>query len=113
MSEKRYLIYDGDTLIGSYTGVEAEEAFGWDRRAPGKCAYAGTKLQGRYTIRYEDGKPPSGKMTAEARERISREWDDTVTVFKEAQAVRQMLLECWDAAVGPLRKEYRGIWRNG
>lgn len=51
MSKKRYMIFDGGALIGTYTSPEAGEVFGVSRYTISKYAYSGDRLRGRYTVR--------------------------------------------------------------
>ena len=54
MGKKRYMIYDGNTLIGTYTSPDAGEVFGVSRYTISKYAYSGDRLHGRYTVKREE-----------------------------------------------------------
>ena len=54
MSKKRYMIFDGGALIGTYTSPEAVEVFGVSRYTISKYAYSGDRLGGLYTVRREE-----------------------------------------------------------
>lgn len=54
VGKKRYMIYDGNTLIGTYTSPEAGEVFGVSRYTISKYAYSGDRLHGRYTVKREE-----------------------------------------------------------
>nr|DAW41404.1 MAG TPA: hypothetical protein [Bacteriophage sp.] len=111
---KRYMIYDGDVLVGTYTGAEAGELFGVHKYSIGKYAYSGGLLNGRYTVRREGDVVEQEKVIRkwDLRKGWDAEWEKITAVIREEIEVEKMIKKNWDEAVRPFKKKYHGIWRN-
>ena len=99
---KKYLIYDGDVLIGEMTGAEAGERFGISKNRCAQYALVGTRLKGKYTVKYADPDQELRRPDAKyVREGFWEEWKEA------AEAVRKGLMA---KAEKPVR-EKRWLWK--
>ncbi|HJA65194.1 MAG TPA: hypothetical protein H9955_02675 [Candidatus Mediterraneibacter cottocaccae] len=105
MGKKRYMIYDGNALIGIYTSPEAGEVFGVSRYTISKYAYSGDRLHGRYTVKREEDVLEREKIIRkyDFREGWAEEWEAATAVIREEIEVEKLIRECWDKAVKPFR----------
>ena len=102
------MIYDGNTLIGTYTSPEAGEVFGVSRYTISKYAYSGDRLHGRYTVKREEDVLEREKIIRkyDFREGWEEEWEATTAVIREEIEVEKLIRECWDKATPPLVSNY-------
>ena len=112
-NEKRYLIYDGDVLIGKYTGAEAGELFGVHKYTLGKYAYSGSLLQGKYSVIREDDVQGQEKVvrTWDFRKNWAEEWEAATAVIREEIEVEKLIRKSWDKAVMPFRRR-SWMWKE-
>lgn len=112
-NEKRYRIYDGDVLIGTYTGAEAGEVFGVHKYSIGKYAYSGNRLKGRYIVRREDDVIEQEKVIRkwDYREGWAEEWMEATAVIREEIEVEKIIRKTWDNAVKPFRRR-SWMWKE-
>lgn len=120
MSKRRYMIYDGNTLIGTYTSPEAGEIFGVSRYTVSKYAYSGDRLHGRYIVKYEgdvlkceEGENNRDKIIRKCdfREGWENEWEGVTAVIREQIEVEKLIQENWDKAVRPFRRQ-NWMWKE-
>ena len=112
-NRKRYMIYDGDVLVGTYTGAEAGELFGVHKYSIGKYAYSGDLLNGRYTVRREDDVLEQEKIirTWDIRKGWAEEWKAATAALREEIEVEKRIRESWDEAVKPFRRR-NWMWKE-
>lgn len=109
MSKKRYMIFGGDALIGTYTSPEAGEIFSVSRYTISKYAYSGDRLHGRYTVKREEDVLEREKII---RKYDFREgWAAATAVIREEIEVEKLIRECWDKAVKPFRRR-SWMWKE-
>ena len=106
MGKKRYMIYDGNALIGTYTSPEAGEVFGVSRYTISKYAYSGDRLHGRYTVKREEDVRERGKIIRkyDFREGWAEEWEAATAVVREEIEVEKMIRKSWEKAVKPFQR---------
>ena len=106
MGKKRYMIYDGNTLIGTYTSPEAGEIFSVSRYTISKYAYSGDRLHGRYTVKREEDVLEREKIIRkyDFREGWAEEWEAATAVIREEIEVEKLIWESWNEAVRPFRR---------
>lgn len=107
---KKYLIYDGDVLIGEMTGAEAGERFGVSKNRCAQYALSGTRLKGKYTVKYADP-DQSPKRPKIARETFWQEWEEATAAVKEEISVEMILLKYWEKTVRPIRRKH-WLWKS-
>ena len=107
------MIYDGDVLVGTYTGAEAGELFGVHKYSIGKYAYSGDLLNGRYTVKREDDVREQEKIIRmwDIRKGWAEEWKVVTAVLREEIEAEKMIRESWDEAVKPLRRR-NWMWKE-
>lgn len=107
------MIYDGDVLVGIYSGAEAGELFGVHKYSIGKYAYSGDLLNGRYTVRREDDVLEQEKIirTWDIRKGWAEEWKAATAALREEIEVEKLIRESWDEAVKPFRRRNR-MWKE-
>ena len=107
------MIYDGDVLVGTYTGTEAGKMFRVHKYSIGKYAYSGVLLNGRYTVRREDDVAEREKVIRkwDFREGWYTEWEAATTIIREEIEVEKMIRENWDEAVKPFRRR-NWMWKE-
>lgn len=113
MSKKRYMIFDGGALIGTYTSPEAGEVFGVSRYTISKYAYSGDRLRGRYTVRREEDVLEREKIIRkyDFRAGWDEEWEAATAVIREEIEVEKLIRRSWDKAVKPFRRR-RWMWKE-
>lgn len=106
-NKKRYMIYDGDVLVGTYTGAEAGELFGVHKYSIGKYAYSGDLLNGRYTVKREEDVIEREKVIRkwDFREGWDAEWEAATAALREEIEVEKLIRKNWDKAGGPSGEE--------
>ena len=114
MGKKRYMIYDGNTMIGTYTSPEAGEIFGVSRYTVSKYAYSGCLLKRRYKVIAEDDVLKREKIIRESDIRIDwpEEWERAASVIREEIEVEKLIQKDWERTVKPLRRKKIEIWRQ-
>lgn len=112
-NKKRYMIYDGDVLVGTYTGAEAGELFGVHKYSIGKYAYSGDLLNGRYTVKREEDVIEREKVIRkwDFREGWDAEWETATAVIREEIEVEKLIWESWNEAVRPFRRR-SWMWKE-
>ena len=110
---RKYQVYDGDTLIGTYTGAEAGALFGVHKYSIGKYAYSGDRLNGRYTVKREEDVIEREKIIRrwDFRKGWDVEWKEDIAVIREEIEVEKMIRINWDKAVKPFRRK-DWMWRT-
>lgn len=113
MGKKRYMIYDGNILIGTYTSPEAGEVFGVSRYTISKYAYSGDRLHGRYTVRREEDVLEREKIIRkyDFREGWVEEWEAATAVIREEIEVEKLIRKSWDKAVKSFRRR-SWMWKE-
>lgn len=106
------MIYDGDILVGTYTGTEAGKLFGVHKYSIGKYAYSGDLLNGRYIVKREENVREQEKIirTWDIRKGWVEEWKTATAVLREEIEVEKMIRESWDEAVKPFWRR-NWMWR--
>ena len=107
------MIYDGDMIVGTYSGAEAGELFGVHKYSIGKYAYSGALLNGRYTVKREDDVREQEKIIRmwDIRKGWAEEWKVVTAVLREEIEAEKMIRESWDEAVKPLRRR-NWMWKE-
>ena len=110
---RKYQVYDGDTLIGTYTGAEAGALFGVHKYSIGKYAYSGDRLNGRYTVKREEDVIEREKVIRkwDFREGWDAEWEAATAVIREEIEVEKLIWESWNEAVRPFRRR-SWMWKE-
>lgn len=108
---KKYLIYDGDVLIGEMTGAEAGERFGVSKNRCAQYALAGTRLKGKYRVEYADQGWELKRPDAKRDELFWKEWERAVAAVKEEISVETILLKYWENTVRPIRRKH-WLWKS-
>ena len=113
MSKKRYMIFGGDALIGTYTSPEAGEIFSVSRYTISKYAYSGDRLHGRYTVKREEDVLEREKIIRkyDFREGWAEEWEATTAVIQEEIKVEKLIRKSWAKAVKPFQRR-SWMWKE-
>lgn len=113
MSKKRYMIFDGGALIGTYTSPEVGEVFGVSRYTISKYAYSGDRLHGRYTVKREEDVREHEKIIRkyDFREGWAEEWEAATAVIREEIEVEKLIWESWNEAVRTFRRR-SWMWKE-
>lgn len=110
-SVAKYLLYEGETFVGTYTGRQAEQEFGCGRYTLAKCARDKWKLRGKYTVLYADGRDKKESTRADIRPEWKEEWKAATAVIREEIEVEKLIRKSWDKAVKPFRRR-SWMWKE-
>lgn len=108
---QRYAIYDGDVLIGLYTGAQAGERFGVHKYSISKYAYSGARLRGRYTVRREADIVEKEIRKWDCRKGWAEEWEAVTAALRKELRTEKMLRAEWEAAVKPFQRR-SWLWKE-